>query len=100
MKTEPTPHPTVLWVTVAGVQHSPTRWTYRLTEDKSGSPNDGSIRDHPIPTGKLCYSYLELFDWLCLYGFSPPPPDYFAPTPQELDEGAESILRQVMTRIR
>jgi len=100
MKTAHTPHPTVLWVTVAGIQHSPTRWTYTLTEDKSGSLNDGTSGDRPIPTEKRCYSYLELFDWLCLYGFTPPPPDYFAPTPQELEEGDESILRQVMTRIR
>ena len=98
MKTAPTPHPTALWVRVAGVQHAPTRWTYTLTEEKSGSRTDGTSGDHPIPIDTLCSSYLELCDWLRLYGFTPPPPDYFGPTPQELEEGAESILRQVMTR--
>ena len=93
-------NPIVVWVTVAGVQHSPTRWTYTLTEDNPRSLNDGTSGDRPIPPDMLCDSYLELFDWLCLYGFTPPPPDYFAPTPQELEEGDESILRQVMTRIR
>jgi len=98
MKTEHTPHPTVLWVTVARVQHSPPRWTYTLTEDNTGSLNDGTSGDRPLPTDKRCYSYLELFDWLCLYGVTPPPPDYFTPTFRELDERAESILRPVMTR--
>ena len=100
MTTAHTPHPAVLWVTVAGVQHSPTRWTYTLTEDKSGSLTDGTSGDRPLPTEKVCYSYLELFDWLCLYGFTPPPSDYFAPTPEELAEGFDWILRPVMTRIR
>jgi len=94
------PFPTVVWVTVAGVQHSPTRWTYTLTEDNPGSLNDGTSGDRPIPPDMLCDSYLDLFDWLCLYGFTVPPPDYFAPTCQEQNEGAESILRQVETRIR
>jgi|SRR5215472_6151039 len=100
MKTAHTPHPTVLWVMVAGVQHAPPRWTYTLTEDNPGSLTDGTSGDHPIPTDKLYHSYLELFDWLCLSGFTPPRPVYFAATPQELEEGAESILRQVMTRLR
>jgi len=94
------PIPTLVWVTVAGVQHSPTRWTYTLTEGKSGSRTDGTRGDRPLPTDKRCYSYLELCDCLCLYGVTPPPPDYFAPTFQELDEGAESILRPVMMRLR
>ncbi|HKC93831.1 MAG TPA: hypothetical protein VKB81_07395 [Nitrospira sp.] len=94
------PYPTLVWVTVAGVQHSRTRWTYTLTEDNPGSLNDGTSGDRPIPPDMLCDSYLDLFDWLRLYGFTPPPLDYFAPTPQELDEGAESILRQVVTRLR
>jgi len=100
VETEPLPHPTVVWVTVAGVQHSPTRWTYTLTEANPGSLNDGPSGDRPLPSDKRCDSYFELFDWLCLYGFTPPPPGYFAPTPREQDEGAASILRPVMTRIR
>ena len=99
-ETEPMPIPTLVWVTVAGVQHSPTRWTYTLTEGKSGRLNDGTSGDRPLPTEKLCYSYLELFDWLCFYGFTPPPPEYFAPTFRELDQRAQSILRPVMTRGR
>ena len=99
-ETEPMPIPTLVWVTVAGVQHSPTRWTYTLTEGKSGRLNDGTSGDRPLPTEKLCYSYLELFDWLCFYGITPPPPDYFAPTFRELDQRAESILRPVMMRPR
>src|SRR5215831_2956750 len=47
-----------------------------------------------------CRSYTELCASLHTCGFAPPPPDYFAPTPQERNEGAESILRQVMTRPR
>jgi len=94
------PNPDVIWVTVAGVQQSLTRWTYTLTEDNPGGLNDGASRDRPLPTDKRCYSYLELCDWLCFCGFTPPPPDYFHPTPQERDEGAESILRQVMTHLR
>ena len=100
MTTEPLPQPPVVWVTVAGVQHSRRRWTYTLTEDNPGRLNDGTSGDRPIPPDMLCCSYPELFDWLYLYGFTPPPPDYFAPTPQEQDEGAEAILRPVMTRIR
>ena len=100
METEPMRIPTLVWVTVAGVQHSPPRWTYTLTEGNHGSLNDGTSGVRPLPIEKRCYSYLELFDWLCLYGFTPPPPDYFAPTFQELDEGAESILRPVMMRPR
>jgi len=100
VETEPMPDPTLVWVTVSGVQHSPMLWTYTLTEGKFGSLNDGTSGDRPLPTEKRCYSYLELFNWLCLYGFTPPPPDYFAPTFQELDEGAESILRPVMMRPR
>ena len=89
------PFPTVVWVTVAGVQHSPTRWTYTLTEDNPGSLNDGTSGDRPIPPDMLCSCYLDLFDWLCLYGFTPPPPDYFAPTREEIDEGFEWIVRPV-----
>jgi len=85
---------------VAGVQHAPMRWMYTLTEANPGSLHDGTSGDRPFPTDKLYQSYLELFDWFRLYGFTPPPPVYFAATPRELEEGAESILRQVMTRLR
>jgi hypothetical protein len=95
-ETEPMPIPTLVWVTVAGVQHSPPRWMYRLTEGNRASLNDSTIG----LTDRLCCSYLELFHWLCLYGFTPPPPEYFAPTFRELDQRAESILRPVMRRIR
>ena len=94
------PNPTVVWVTVAGVQHTPTRWTYMLTEDNPASLNDRTSGDRPLPTEKRCYSYPELCDWLCFYGFTPPSANYFAHTRQEQDEGAKSILRPVMTRIR
>ena len=100
VETEPIPIPTLVWVTVAGVQQPRTLWTYTLTEGNHGSRTDGTSDDRPLPTEKRCYSYLELCDWLCLYGVTPPPPDYFAPTFQELDEGAESILRPVMMRPR
>src|SRR5262249_38065900 len=100
VETEPMPMPTLVWVTVAGVQHSPTRWTYTLTGGKSGSLNDGTRDDRPHPTANVCYSYPELCDCLCPYGVTPPPPEYFAPPFQELDEGAEPILRPVMMRLR
>jgi len=93
--TEPLPHSTVVWVTVAAVQHPRTRWTYTLSEDTPGSLNDGPIRDRPLPTDTLCHSYAELFVRLYRYGFAPPPPDYFAPTREEIDEGIESIVRRV-----
>src|SRR5215831_12438727 len=92
------PIPTLVWVRVAGLQNSPTRWTYTLTKGNSGRLNDGTSGGRPLLTHRLCYSYLELFDWLCLHGFTPPPPEYFAPTFRELDERAESILRPVMMR--
>ena len=95
MQTVPTPHPTVLWVTVEKVQQPRTLWTYRLSEDEPVSPIDGTTNTRGIRSDKLCYSYLELFDWLCLYGFNPPPPDYFLPTPEELDVGFEWIVRPV-----
>ena len=96
VKTEYLPHSTVVWVTVAGVQQPRTRWTYTLTQDIPGSPNDSPIRDRPLPTDKLCRSYAELFVQLYRYGFAPPPPDYFTPTREEIDEGIESILRRVI----
>jgi len=100
MRTEHTPHPTVVWVTVERVQQRRTRWTYRLCEDKPCSTISATNLNRGFPPYKLCYSYTELSAWLRLYGFTPPPPDYFAPIRQELDAGAGSILRPVMTRIR
>src|SRR5215472_18224058 len=93
--TELLSHSTAVWVTVAGVQQPRARWTYTLTQDIPGSPNDSPIRDCPPPTDTLCRSYAELCVWLHTYGMTPPPPDYFAPTREEIDEGIESILRRV-----
>src|SRR5215471_13895982 len=73
------PYPTLVWVTVAGVQHSRRRWTYTLTEDNPGRLNDGTSGDRPIPPDMLCCSYPELFDWLYLYGFTPPTPGLLRP---------------------
>ena len=100
MTTEPLPQPPVLWVTVEQVQQRQALWTYRLFEDKPGSPRSGTIPNRGFQSYKFCYSYTELCAWLLMYGFTPPPPDYFAPTRQEQDEGAVSILRPVMTHIR
>ena len=96
MTTEPLKHSSVVWVTVENVQRLRTLWTYRLSEDKPDSSRDGTLLARGIPTDWLCHSYTELCVWLQTYGCAPPPPDYFAPTPEELDEGAESILRKVM----
>ncbi|HKC95469.1 MAG TPA: hypothetical protein VKB81_15735, partial [Nitrospira sp.] len=60
MKTEYLPYSTVLWVTVAGVRESRRRWTYMLTQDEPGSSNEGTRREHSIPTGMRCHSYAEL----------------------------------------
>ena len=98
--TEHLPHQTVVWVTVERVQQRRTWWTYRLSEDKPCSPISGTNLNRGFPPYKFCYSYTELSAWLRLYGFTPPPPDYFAPTRQELDAGAGAILRPVMTRPR
>jgi len=94
--TDYTPDAPVVWVRVAGVQNSRRQWTYTLTEDNPGSSKNGTLRYRPTPTGKLCHSYAELCVWLYTYGCAPPPPDYFAPTHEEMDEGIESILRRVM----
>jgi len=84
-----------VWVTVDNVQQPRTLWSYRLSEDGPVTPIHGTTDARGILSDKLCYSYLELFDWLCLYGLTPPPPDYFAPTPEELAEGFEWIVRRV-----
>jgi len=94
------PNPTALWVTVEKVQMPRTHWTYTLTHNKPGSQTNGTLRDRLLSPDKVCRTYTELCAWLHTYGVTPPPPEYFAPTPQELDEGAESILRQVMRRLR
>src|SRR5262245_27268287 len=95
VKTEYLPHSTVVWVTVAGVQNPRIRWTYTLTEAKPGSPKDGTIVEHPLSSDKLGHSYAELLIWLYTYGCAPPSPDYFTPTREEIDEGAEWIVRPV-----
>jgi len=97
---EPLNNASVVWVMVSRVKELRTQWTYLLSEDEPRSARYADVHDRPILRDKLCRSYTELSMWLRHYGFRPPPLDYFAPTPQELDEGAESILRPVMTRIR
>jgi hypothetical protein len=99
MTTEPPPDPIVVWVTVAKVQQPRTQWTYLLSENDPSGPRSDPILRQGIPTDKLCYSYTELRAWLLTYGFTPPPPDYFAPTPEELAERAEWVVRPV-TRSR
>jgi len=96
VETDFTPGAPVVWVTVADVRNSRRLWTYTLTADKPGSLKNGTPRDRPMPTDKLCHSYAELCVWLYTYGCAPPPPDYFTPTHEEMDEGIESILRRVM----
>ena len=96
MQTTCPPYSPVVWVTVAGVQNSRRNWTYTLTEDKPGTPKRGTMCDSPIPSEKLCRSYPELCVWLYTYGCPLPPPDYFAPTHEEIEDGVESILRRVM----
>ena len=98
MTTEPLPQPPVVWVTVEKVRQLRTLWIYRLSENKPGSPRDGSLLARGIPTDRLCHSYTELCVWLQTYGFAPPPPDYFTPTPEELDQDAKWIVRGVVRR--
>ena len=95
METEHLPHQIVVWVTVEPVQQRRTQWTYRLYLDKPLSPRARTIFNGRHPPYKFCYSYMELSAWLRLYRFIPPHEDYFAPTRQERDEGADSILRPV-----
>jgi hypothetical protein len=97
--TERLPPQIVVWVTVEPVQQRRPWWTYRLYLGKPRHPRFGPILNGGHPPYKYCYSYLDLSAWLRLYRFIPPPEDYFAPTRQERDEGAESILRPV-TRLR
>ena len=100
MESEHLPPQAVVWVTVEQVQQRQSRWTYRLSEDKPCSPLSGTNFHRGFPPYKFCYSYTELSACLRLYGFTPPPQDYFAPTRQERDAGAGSIVRPVMTRSR
>ena len=78
---------------VNGVREPRTQWTYLLSEDEPGSPRFGNSHGREIPIDRFCRSYTELCAWLCTYGLTPPPQDYFAPTRVELDEGAEWIVR-------
>jgi hypothetical protein len=84
---------------VRGVQQPRTHWTYLLSEDEPGNAKDADIHDRPIARDTLCYSSTELFVWLQTYGFTPPPPEYFMPTPDEIAEGVVSIVRP-LTRTR
>jgi len=100
VETEPPPSPSFVWVIVDKVQQPRTLWTYLLSEHEPAKPGFAMIYYQGIPRDKLCFSYTELSAWLVTAGFTPPPPDYFAPTPEELAEGFEWIVRPVMTRIR
>jgi len=100
METEPPPCPRIVWVIVDKVQQPRTLWTYLLSEHEPVKPGFAMIYYQGIPRDKLCFSYNELSAWLVTSGFTPPPPDYFAPTPEELAEGLEWIVRPVMTRLR
>ena len=95
MTAEPPTHPTGVWVIVNGIKEPRSRWAYLLTEEDPSIPRSGTSRDRGISTDKLCCSYTELSAWLLTYGFTPPPPEYFAPTPEELTEGADWIVRRV-----
>jgi hypothetical protein len=99
MAADPPTHPTVVWVMVSGIKEPRSQWTYLLSENEPGSPSHGMIRERRTSPDKLCYSYTELCAWLHTYGFTPPPPEYFAPTPEEMAEGAEWSVRPV-TRLR
>jgi hypothetical protein len=99
VETDPPLRPNVMWVVVDQVRQSKSQWIYMLSEDKPDTPEYGSIRSLRIPTDKLCHSYTELCAWLKTLGCQLPPPDYFTPTREELDEGVEWIIRPV-TRLR
>jgi len=90
------PYYSVVWVTVGIVQLPRTLWTYWLSKDQPGSPSYGPLLGRGKPTDILCFSYTELFACLRLIcGYTPPPPYYFTPRPEELDEGAKWIVRGV-----
>ena len=99
--TENLPYRSVVWVTVGMVQLPRTLWTYWLSKDKPGSPSYGPDLGRGNPTDMLFFSYTELFACLrIICGHTPPPPYYFTPFPQELDEGAKWIVRGVVVRLR
>ena len=88
------PYHSVVWVTVGMVPLPRTLWTYWLSEDKPGSPSCEPLLGRGNPTDMLCYSYTELSACLrVICGYTPPPPDYFTPLPEELDGGAKWIVR-------
>ena len=93
------PYQSVVWVTVGMVQLPRTLWTYWLSEDKPGSPRCEPLLGRGNPTDMLCYSYTELSACLrIICGSTPPSPDYFTPTPEELDEGDKWIVRGMVRR--
>jgi len=97
--TEPPLQSNVMWVVVDRVRQPKSQWTYLLSEVQPDTPEYGAIRSLRIPTETLCHSYTELCAWLKTFGCQIPPPDYFTPTREELDEGVEWIVRPV-TRLR
>ena len=95
MATDPPPRSHVMWVVVDRVQQPKAEWTYLLSDTKPDTPEHGAIRDLRITTDRVYRSYTELCAWLTTFGCQLPPPNYFTPTPQELAEGAEWIVRPV-----
>jgi|SRR5215831_17207105 len=96
MTTEPLPHPTVVWVTVDWVNRPKTQWSYLLPETKPDNAWSGRLHDLRIPTDKSFRTYTELCAWLETHGCATPPPDYFTPTREELDEHAQWICLRVV----
>ena len=84
VETEPPPSPSFVWVVVEGLHKPRTEWTYRTYTLTKHKPD------------LLCRSYTELCALLHTYGMTPPPLDYFAPTPEEQAKGIASIVRGVM----
>ena len=82
--TEPPPSPSFVWVIVEEVHKPRTVWTYRTYTLPEDQPD------------LLCRSYTELCACLHTYGMTPPPADYFTPTPEEQAKGVDSIVRGVM----
>lgn len=93
--TDPPPSSDRVWVTVDRVRQPRAEWTYTLSDFEPGTPPYCTIQGHQTPLKQICHSYTELCAWLQTYGYTAPPPEYFAPTPEELAEGAESIIRPV-----
>lgn len=95
MATDPAPRSDVMWVVVDRVRQPKAQWTYILSNDKPDCPEPGAIRGVHILSDRVYSSYTELCAWLQTFGCKLPPPDYFNPTPEELAEGAEWIVRPV-----